>query len=1283
MGNSIKRILFVVLSFCLMVTSLTSVAPSTKAQVTPDWSWLASDVDGDGLTNEVEVGGWCNALGCFQTDYLDADSDDDGLSDGEEKLFESDPTSDASPGIYVIYQDSFQTKEYYPWQPYGHQLIARGDDFDPPRPDSIDVKYGHGTDLDAVVVRRGTTFYVGGPSGADLQISKSNSGLSTLSKSRDVYTGKWRVTVPSSGTVGKYTLELAGKSLDLFVIFELPSPSGELTQKAIEKFLYDDDSQVVYDSTSILLGDDQYNYSYGFVTEGYGYGFDNQQYNRYILEDYVIKAINGKSSQKSAADALSNKVDAETVFSNPRVFFDSWKVLHPGTNPRNQCSTIAGLLSAFGRTAGIPSRPVMVDWRNISFDHATEIWLYGTWRTYRGYNRLEMTYPPDNNKIGCSEPQWPQCGNNKYYSRSSWGQSYYRPWHSGGGGGGNLIVLGDENWQQVWGVGYRWPSWDVDTIKRDPYRLATQNANYWGHFGWTSEPTDTGYPGWPSPPSSTSTSATEGMALDVQSAEVQLGDVVAEYGLDLDGNGQYDQLVIEVEVSATQPGSYWLLGQLGASRPEPSLIGSGGLIAQALIPLNLVEGTQVVQLSFGGTDISLARVDGPYLLRGMWITDVEAPGLAEFANNSLVSREYAYTTAPYRFENFETYGAMLSDSYTHYDLDSDGDGRPEVLVVTTGINVFQPGGYTVGASLYDSQDRFIAHTSWAGAGPEVTLRFEGVAGTFGPYTVRDLELFNSEGQGIDYIAEAYTIVPIPALTGPETASLDVLPAGAETLMVLGETITPTNVFSEALVAGNLVVEAEVQVSEAGFYKLEAWLTNEDGELVTWAEGQSTGLAVGKQVLSLTFDGGAIRTRGLAGPYTVVALKVLAGDEGYEVLDKVDVALTTQAYTLDQFASVDSLILVDAMEDGDDQWTADAPWRISRGVPSRLSHAWYGTDADASLMLALPIDLSYKMPVVLRFQTAYNLGGDAAKGYVEASTDGAEWDILSTISGDVSWSTQLLDLSDYYDEENVYLRFRLVSAGGTANDGWYIDDVLVAGKMDTDGDGLSDQDEALYGTDPNNPDSDGDGMSDGWEVENGSDPLVSDPGDDVDGDGLNSLQEYQNGTDPEDADSDDDGLSDGDEVIIHGTDPNNPDSDDDGLLDGDEVTIYGTDPNNPDEDEDGLLDGDEVTIHGTDPNNPDSDGDGLLDGDEVTIYGTGPGNLDSDGDGIPDGWEVAQGLNPLDGADANADPDEDGLTNWEEFQSHTDPHNPDTDGDGILDGSDPYPLPTFFFPLIYK
>lgn len=74
------------------------------------------------------------------------------------------------------------------------------------------------------------------------------------------------------------------------------------------------------------------------------------------------------------------------------------------------------------------------------------------------------------------------------------------------------------------------------------------------------------------------------------------------------------------------------------------------------------------------------------------------------------------------------------------------------------------------------------------------------------------------------------------------------------------------------------------------------------------------------------------------------------------------------------------------------------------------------------------------------------------------------------------------------------------------------------KPDTDGDGLNDGDEVnTYGTDPTDPDTDADGMDDGWEVTYSPDldPLVDDAADDPDADTFDNLAEYTAGTDPTD------------------------------------------------------------------------------------------------------------------------------------------------------------------------
>lgn len=226
--------------------------------------------------------------------------------------------------------------------------------------------------------------------------------------------------------------------------------------------------------------------------------------------------------------------------------------------------------------------------------------------------------------------------------------------------------------------------------------------------------------------------------------------------------------------------------------------------------------------------------------------------------------------------------------------------------------------------------------------------------------------------------------------------------------------------------------------------------------------------------------------------------------------------------------------------------------------------------------------------------------------------------------------------------------------------------------DSDDDGLNDGDEASRGTDPTESDTEGDGLTDGEEVLiYKTDPL--DP--DTDHDGLSDSDELVQGTDPLKSDTDGDEMSDGWEVLykypplVKGTP--DTDSDGDGLTDGQE-SLVGTDPREIDTDHDSVSDVLEVR-YGFNPTQfavyADSDNDGLPDKLENAI-GTDPNNWDSDGDLMSDGWEFYGGLDPLNAAGDNGqggDPDNDGLTNLDEYVNGTLPKNPDTDGDGVNDG----------------
>lgn len=71
-----------------------------------------------------------------------------------------------------------------------------------------------------------------------------------------------------------------------------------------------------------------------------------------------------------------------------------------------------------------------------------------------------------------------------------------------------------------------------------------------------------------------------------------------------------------------------------------------------------------------------------------------------------------------------------------------------------------------------------------------------------------------------------------------------------------------------------------------------------------------------------------------------------------------------------------------------------------------------------------------------------------------------------------------------------------------------------GELDSDGDGLSDAQEAELGSDPDVADTDGDGLADGDEVAAGTDLLAADS----DGDGYTDFDELEVGSDPVDPNS---------------------------------------------------------------------------------------------------------------------------------------------------------------------
>ncbi len=106
----------------------------------------------------------------------------------------------------------------------------------------------------------------------------------------------------------------------------------------------------------------------------------------------------------------------------------------------------------------------------------------------------------------------------------------------------------------------------------------------------------------------------------------------------------------------------------------------------------------------------------------------------------------------------------------------------------------------------------------------------------------------------------------------------------------------------------------------------------------------------------------------------------------------------------------------------------------------------------------------------------------------------------------------------------------------------------------------------------------------------------------------------------------------------------PDADGDGVLDVGDICPNDADSLQTDSDIDGVGDACDLCPDVPDADQQDSDGDGV--GDAC--------GSDDDNDGMSDSFELTHGLDPKDAADADLDPDRDGLSNLEEFQQDRNP-----------------------------
>jgi PKD repeat protein len=1043
--------------FCLILTLLVPAFP-----VLADSPFSSPEADGDGLSNELETSGWYSlAGGPFITDPLDADSDNDGLSDGEEKLYGTDPINSEDPGIYVRYEDSFKTREYF-----SPENEMEEDEFGNPIRRYLPVLQGGDRYLmtEAMVVRRGTLFHVGGPSGASLSITYDHSGptMTALTPMANTCEGGWDVTAPITvstspltfATVGVYTatvtLGMWSDSMPLYVIFELPS---SLSQQQIDAYIYDDDPANLRDEVSVWWRVPEWSYYYpGYsedtppdcgdypgsacslwqyhLAQGYAQAFWTEQFTQKVFVNHAIQAVHGQrvlgGSSGGAVNRINERADNEfrTIYT---LTHNNWSdALHKvpygtgWTMDGGACQDNANVLTTLLRSVGIAAKTFIVDYNktqghgesgqfNNPYEYDTSvmiwmndpsnpIWRWKTARSYNGEEASDVYYPYYNGRVPHNEfSNCPYC-NSTYESRGDLivTSSENWDWQEGSDGIGMVNTVWDGQQEGVPTDEFSYPNnnWDYQwwsdsplVILRSPY-LDILNQEAWGNRSYTWAPSE-----WRDP--IVSNPAGRGVTLTYQ---VPTGIPIPATPLE---DWPYNPVP-----TACSPSSY----VDNDGDPEPDCL--------ALL---------------GGGRERLAAIQRPTTLTGL--TYVSDPNL-----------------------EITPQDASLTNDFEHKGIDTDGDGDYDRVIIYALLNIRVPGDYQVQGSLYDAEGKFVAHATWTGSDSTAVLEFP-ISNTSSPYTLERLRLFKSDRTLLDSrYYKAYQIADLEGKVnqgGISVASLS--QKDDRPPFILAVTSTLSFDFEPRDTNGNakydeLVVNVEVVSDQSGSYRVEGLLVDQYNTPAAWAVSEPQALISGTQEMELAFDGRILYDHMTFAPVTqtfkLVNLKIFSGNLSPATLeDQVAVAITTPAYTRDQFEPPSIGIFEDDMERGsttDNNWPVHSLWTLNTDVSNSPTHAWRTnlSGAQSGSLGTLSFSTAAYAQPALRFNTCARIPSGGNAGYLEVSNNSVDWTRAATFTNTTQpWTFHSLDLSQYGEQSSLQIRFNANSSTSVL---WYVDDVYLNG-----------------------------------------------------------------------------------------------------------------------------------------------------------------------------------------------------------------------------------------------
>ncbi len=324
-----------------------------------------------------------------------------------------------------------------------------------------------------------------------------------------------------------------------------------------------------------------------------------------------------------------------------------------------------------------------------------------------------------------------------------------------------------------------------------------------------------------------------------------------DYGNDLDNNGLFDELRIEVGVDIDVAGKYCISGNLEDE--------AGNFIQFTSFENDFSAGTHTVTLVFDGNKIYSNLQNGSFKLRDLTLTELHDDGLL------LVDiLKSAYETKAYQYDQFERLDIILNGHNDDYGIDTNNNGLYDILHVDVGVDIRYAGNYNWSAKLFDKTGKELdigTQSGYLDAGlGTIALEFDGEIigknGVDGPFYVKDLLMYGSGGSNLVAVDAAETkaypftefegsILPFEELT--TLASKIAFYEGDDQLFVYQKYVLNKNTDAfnfETETVKIMVGSYEAVIPAGSFTRVDNWenfIATDDTLIWSYLSGEDTGL----------------------------------------------------------------------------------------------------------------------------------------------------------------------------------------------------------------------------------------------------------------------------------------------------------------------------------------------------------------------------------------------------------------------------------------------------------